>query len=188
MTATFFAELADVLDRLSTFVDPLVLAGDVNLRLERTSDTRTVKFCDLVAGYGLVQQVRCPTHDAGGTLDVVCTRGDLPAPTVDVSDVGLSDHHLLRWSSRRLLRPPPAYVTSTRRSWRSFDLDIFSHRPAGVGAGMDLTVTVLCSCMMIQSLHFLIDVLLYDLSPSSVTAATVCLECRRTLGVLDEEV
>jgi len=55
-------------------------------------------------GYGLVQQVRGPTHDTGGTSDVVCTRDDLPAPTVDVIDVGLSDHCLLRWSSC-LLRP-----------------------------------------------------------------------------------
>ena len=42
VTTTFFAEVADVLDRLSTFVDPLVLAGDVNLRLERMSDPHTV--------------------------------------------------------------------------------------------------------------------------------------------------
>jgi len=117
VTITFFAELADVLDRLSTFVDPLVLAGDVNLRLERMSDPHTVEFCDLVAGYGLVLQVRGPTHGAGGTLDVVCTRNDLPAPTVDVSDVGLSHHCLLCWSSCLLRHgPPPVYVTSTRRS------------------------------------------------------------------------
>ena len=125
MTANFFAELADVLNRLSTFVDPLVLAGDVNLRLERTSDPRTVKFCDLVEGYSLVQQVRGPTRDAGWTLDVVCTRDDLPAPTVDVSDVVLSD----RAPSTLVVTPPAAsttaYLTSTRRSWRSFDPTFF---------------------------------------------------------------
>ena len=53
-----FTQLADVLDRLSTFVDPVVLAGDVNIRLERATDPRTVEFCDLVTSYGLVQRAR----------------------------------------------------------------------------------------------------------------------------------
>ena len=73
-----FAELADVPDRLSTFADSVVLAGDVNIRLERTTDPHAIELCDLVASYGLVQRARGCTHDAGGTLDVVCTRDDLP--------------------------------------------------------------------------------------------------------------
>ena len=52
--------------------------------------------CQLLAGYDLQQQVVGATPDVGGTLDVVCTRSDLPAPTVDILDVGLSDHRLLR--------------------------------------------------------------------------------------------
>jgi len=75
-TASFFSELADVLDRLSTFNHPLLLTGDVNIRLERTSDPHAVEFADLLAASGLVQRVQCVTHDAGGTLDVVCTRDD----------------------------------------------------------------------------------------------------------------
>ena len=124
ITASFFAELTDVLERLSTFNDPLFLAGDVNIRLERTSDPHTVEFTDLLAAYGLVQRVREVTHDAGGTLDIVCTRDDLREPKVEVIDVGLSDHRLLRWTSQ-LQRPPPVYTSSTRRLWRSFDADAF---------------------------------------------------------------
>ena len=124
VTANFFTELADMLDRVSTFVDPLVLAGDLNLRLERQNDPHTVEFNNLLAGYGLQQQVVGATHDVGGTLDVVCTRSDLPAPTVDILDVGLSDHRLLRWTSH-LYRPPPVYTSTSRRSWRSFDADVF---------------------------------------------------------------
>ena len=55
ITASFFAELSDVLDDI--------------------------------------------THDAGGTLDVVCSRGDLPSPSVDVHEIGLSDHRLLCWTA-----------------------------------------------------------------------------------------
>jgi len=64
------------------------------------------------------------THDAGGTLDVVCVRGDLPLPAVDVVDVGLSDHRLLRWTSQ-LYRPPSLYTTAVGRRWTLFDVDVF---------------------------------------------------------------
>ena len=47
VTASFYAELGEVLDRLSTFVDAVVLAGDVNIRLERKSDPQSVEFCEV---------------------------------------------------------------------------------------------------------------------------------------------
>jgi len=99
VTGKFFSELADVLEHLSTSTDPLVLAGDVNIRLERQSDSNTVAFSELMSSHGLVQLVHGATHDQGGTLDVVCTRDDRPLPTVDVVDNGLSDHRLLCWRS-----------------------------------------------------------------------------------------
>lgn len=134
VTAAFYTELAEVLDRLSTFVDPIVLAGDINIRLERMHDPLSVEFCELLAGYGLTQHVIGATHDAGGTIDVVCTRDDMLPPNVDIINVGLSDHRLLRWSSG-LLRPPPVYSTSTHRSWRLFELDKFQ---------ADLRMSALC--------------------------------------------
>ena len=114
VTATFFCELADVLDRFSTYVEPLVLAGDINIRLECSTDPHTVEFYDLFASYGLDQQVQDVTHDQGGILDVVCTRGDLPSPTVVVRDVTFSDHHQLQWVSP-FQHPPPVYTTAHRR-------------------------------------------------------------------------
>ncbi len=114
VTAGFFIELAEVLDCLSTFVDPIVLAGDINIRLDRASDTNNVSFCDLITSYGLIQLVKDTTNDNGGTLDVVRVREDQPILIVDVIDTGISDHRLLCWKSC-LLRPPPTYVTSTRR-------------------------------------------------------------------------
>jgi hypothetical protein len=136
VTAGFFAEFADLLDRLSTYADPLLLAGDVNIRLERAFKPDTVKFGDILATHGLVQRVDGQTHRDGGTLDVVCVRGDLPQPTVDVVDLGrdFSDHRLLSWASH-LYRPPPVYTTSIRRRWRSFDPHVFQ---------VDLRTSVLC--------------------------------------------
>ena len=65
VTSAFFIELADVLDQLSTLVDPMLLAGDVNIRLDRTTDPNTVEFSEPLVGYGLVQQVHDVTHDTG---------------------------------------------------------------------------------------------------------------------------
>ena len=36
--ASFFTELSDLLDRLVTFVDPIMVVGDLNIRLDRPDD------------------------------------------------------------------------------------------------------------------------------------------------------
>ena len=114
ITASFFAELSDVLDRLSTYVDPSVLAGDLSIRLECTADPHTVEFCEFLDSDGLVvQRVQDVTHDAGGILDVVCSHGDLPSPSVDIHEIGLSDHRLLGWTAP-LCHPDTVYLTANR--------------------------------------------------------------------------
>ena len=59
-----------------------MLAGDVNIRLERSADPHP----HILASYRLDQRVQEVTYDRGGMLDVVCTRGDLPAPEVVVRE------------------------------------------------------------------------------------------------------
>ena len=114
MTAAFFVDLADVLDRLATFVDPLFVVGDLNVHLERADDTTAAQLVDVLADHGLSCRVTAPTHDAGGLLDVVASRDDLSPPLVDVIDVGLSDHRLLRWSVP-MRRPPTVYTKTVVR-------------------------------------------------------------------------
>ena len=119
----FFVEFSDVLEHLPTFADPFTLVGDVNIRLDHAFNL-TTKCNDHLATYGLIQHATSATHDAGGSIGIVCTRSDLPSPTVDILDVGISNHRLLRWTSQ-LHRPPPVYSSSIRRLWRSFDLKVF---------------------------------------------------------------
>jgi len=152
ITASFFAELSDVLDRLSTYVDPFVLAGDLNIQLERTADPHNVEFCELLDSYGLVQQVQDVTHDAGGILDVVCSRGDLPSPSVDVHEIDLSDHHLLCWTAP-FCRPVPVYLPADHWPWRSFSLDAFL---------LGLQASALCNEQEFQQLDGDALVQLYD--------------------------
>ena len=87
-------------------------------------ESSAVQLVDLLADHGLSCRVNTPTHDQGGLLDVVVTRDDLPAPSVDIVDVGLSDHRLLRWQVP-MSRPSPVYNATVVRPWRLLDRDLF---------------------------------------------------------------
>jgi len=124
VTPSFFTELSDVLDRVVTLADPIYVVGDFNVHLELVDDLAANQLTSTFAAYGLECRVTSPTHDQGGMLDVVATRVDLPAPSVEVLDVGISDHHLLRWSAP-LHRPSPVYTSVNRRPWRQLDAAAF---------------------------------------------------------------
>jgi len=64
----------------------------VNARLDRPDDSAAVQPVDELGDHGLSCRVSRATHDRGRLLDIVASRGDLPTPTVDVVDVGVSDH------------------------------------------------------------------------------------------------
>jgi len=120
VSTTFFAEMTDVLDRLSAFINPVYVVDDINVQLERPDDPAARELSYVFADHGLLNCVTSPTHDHGGMLDVVACRSDLPMPCVNVVDVGLSDHRLLRWSVPST-REAPAYVSTSRRPWKKLD-------------------------------------------------------------------
>lgn len=108
--SAFFKELSDVLDRVITYTDPLFVVGDVNIHLERAQEPSSRQFVELLDACGIICCITSPTHDDGGRLDVVAARDDFPTLSVDVVDVGLSDHRLLRWSAP-LIRRCPVYTS-----------------------------------------------------------------------------
>jgi len=122
VSAEFFQELSKTLDKLATMCPALIIAGDLNVRLDRPSDPASSQLTDLLSARGLSCRVHEPTHELGGLLDVVATRDDLPIPTVQVIDVGLSDHHMLCWSMP-MDRPAPVYTSSVHRPWRKVNID-----------------------------------------------------------------
>jgi hypothetical protein len=91
----FYVELSSLLDGLATLAEPVPVAGDFNIRLDRRDDTNTQRLSEMFEAYGLTCRVSGPTHDRDGILDVVATRSDLAAPVVEpVIDVGYSEHRL----------------------------------------------------------------------------------------------
>ena len=144
VTSAFFDDISDVLDRLGTFADPVLLVGDANIHLERPDGATTCEFTDVLAAHGFSNHVVAATQKRGGALDIVATRDDLPPPSVDVVNIGLSDHHLLEWSST-FARPPPVYTTVTSRPWRQLSLNTFREAVAssslcdpGAWSGLDV--------------------------------------------------
>ena len=119
-STAFFADFTDVIDRLATFVEPIYIVGNINIHHERPNDSAACEIREILIAHGLSNCVSSPTHDLGGLLDVVVCRSDLPVQSIDVIDVGLSDHHLLRWTVP-IERETPVYVTSTSRPWKRLD-------------------------------------------------------------------
>ena len=76
--------MSDVLDRLATFAEPVLLTGDVNIRLERSTDSDTGRFGYMLTARGLVRITTDPTHKLGGAWDIVATRVDIVPSRVDV--------------------------------------------------------------------------------------------------------
>ena len=69
----FFDELSTVLDRVATYQDPVYIAGDFNIRLDRLDDPHAEQLRLLVQYHGLELHATGPTHQLGGTLDAVIT-------------------------------------------------------------------------------------------------------------------
>ena len=117
----FFDELAVILDQFTTCSEPIYIVGDLNIRLDRSDDPNAMNLHYLVGCYGLIICHTGPTHQRGGTLDVIISReGD--ATDVCTLDVGVSDHSLLRWVTPvPRVASTPTVVNS--RAWRRLCLD-----------------------------------------------------------------
>ena len=125
VSTQFFEELSDALDRVIILSDSLIIAGDMNIHVERPEDANALKLLRTFESYGLSCKVNVPTHNLGGTLDVVFTSANTPL-AVRTHETGLSDHSLLLWNST-LPRPPLVYYKSSYRQWNRLDSEKFFH-------------------------------------------------------------
>ena len=89
VSSVFFDELSAIPEALATSSDPLIVTGDVNIRIDRPDDPKCQRYNELIDSFGFANRVSQPTHDHGGLLDVLLTRCDLPAPTTTLIDTGL---------------------------------------------------------------------------------------------------
>lgn len=125
-SAQFFDEFSDLLERASVYASSLMIAGDVNIHLDDISDSKTIKFNDILDSHGLIQHVADATHRAGHCLDVLITRRELCVLSVVVDSPTFSDHGTI--VAQVDLRVPQDHTRkrTVRRCWRQFDLDRFT--------------------------------------------------------------
>jgi len=120
---TFFEELSTstVLETLVTHGCPVIIGGDFNIHVEDPSDASTLRLMELLSSMDLQQQVTLPTHQAGGTLDLVITFSDYGVDHLTVDPAGVVSDHSLILCSLPDRRTPMLKFTRKVRSWRSVD-------------------------------------------------------------------
>lgn len=134
LSSIFFSEFISLLESLATFRCPILLLGDLNIRLDRTSDARVCEFNDILSSFDMCQCVQQATHTAGGLLDVVIVRQTELVKDVEVSVTGVSDHSLV--TCRLPLRECSVESIEVEgRKWNKFSIDAFR---------ADLLNSVLC--------------------------------------------
>ncbi|ESN94264.1 hypothetical protein HELRODRAFT_164071 [Helobdella robusta] len=105
VTSLFFGELTSVLEHLFALGDGLIVAGDFNIHIERPGDTHSINLLEIFDSFQLTNVVNEPTHNLGGTLDLVASTPDIPLFNCRVDPSGAySDHGLINVSfSPRLI-------------------------------------------------------------------------------------
>ena len=123
MSSAFFEELSTVLETLVVHGCPVVVGGDFNVHVEDPSDVTAVRLLDLFQTMDMQQHVTLPTHQAGGTLDLVVTFSDFDVGDLNVDPPGAVSDHSLITCSLPVRRTHPPTLSRRVRSWRSVDRD-----------------------------------------------------------------
>jgi hypothetical protein len=110
---------------VATYLEPIHVTGDFNIRLDRPDDPHADQLRLLVDCYRLVLHATGQTHQLSGTLGAVITHDVTGRPEcVAVKDVGLCDHFLLRWEFSTNQDAPP-FVAVRSRPWHRMDVELF---------------------------------------------------------------
>jgi len=126
VTQSFFDDLSDLLERLSTFSAPLMITGDFNIHVDDATNIHVSKFTDILSCHSLRQHVTSPTHVHGHTLDLLITRDDQSVAVLPVDPPLLSDHSFVVADCSCPLPPSTTSTTSRQvRHWRALDVDAF---------------------------------------------------------------
>ena len=134
-SSVFHDELSTVFETLVTHGCPVIIGDDINVHVENPLDLDACCLMELLSSMDLQQHVTLPTHQAGGTLDLVITFSDFDVDDLNVDPPGvMSDHSLITCSVPvRRLAPPP--FTRCVRSWRAVDRAALCHEIANSPLG-----------------------------------------------------
>ena len=114
-----------VLEMLVLQPGPIILGGDVNIRVERPDDSDSIRFAEMIESFNMIQHVVGPTHLHGGTLDLIATFSDTPLRQIVVDPAGMISDHSLVTAFLTVHHKADPVRSSKVRSWKKVDLFVF---------------------------------------------------------------
>ncbi|CDQ69095.1 unnamed protein product [Oncorhynchus mykiss] len=111
----FLIEFPEFLSDLVVIADNILIFGDFNIHMEKSTDPLQKAFGAIIDSVGFVQHVSGPTHCHSHTLDLVLSHGiNVVDLNVFPHNPGLSDHHFIMFAiaTKNLLRPQPRNIKS----------------------------------------------------------------------------
>ena len=121
----FFDEFSSFLEDITTASGHLLITGDFNFHVNKSTDREALRFIDIIDSADLHQHVDKPTHKSGNTLDLILTR----STDHFVSDIAtthyLPSDHAAVLCSFNIPRPEPKRMEISIRKFRDIDIDAF---------------------------------------------------------------
>jgi hypothetical protein len=122
----FFEEFIKLLDDIVLLPGILILTGDFNFHLESVEDHYALRLLDILAEYSLYQLVSEPTHENGGTIDLVVTSDKASVQELSVcKDCIGSDHNPIHFKLVCQLKPTGNIKETWIRDFRTLNLEAF---------------------------------------------------------------
>ena len=95
----FLSEFYNFIDGIFIHFKNLVILGDFNLHINETFNASIIKFCDILASFGLSQLVEHPTHEQGNIIDLIVTNSnETEIKNVHIDFSSRSDHAYIFFS------------------------------------------------------------------------------------------
>ena len=125
-TPLFFKELLSVLEHVSSIAPDILLSGDFNIHVERENDPNTISLLELLKLFDLACCINEPTHELGGTLDLIVSSSGLPVIDCKVYPAGVySDHSFIK-TQLAIKCQPSIKKRKLVRSWKKLDHSLFT--------------------------------------------------------------
>ena len=71
VSKSFFDEFNTVLSSAMLVSDRIVIAGDFNIHVEKSTDPHVTRLLEIAESFGFSQLVKSPTHIGGGCIDLI---------------------------------------------------------------------------------------------------------------------
>ena len=127
----FFKEIEQYVLSKAVSQEHIIIWGDFNFHVENPSDTVAQDFLDLMHSMGFNQLINFPTHNAGGTLDLIFLRDETVVKNIKVyneeNDVLISDHFLIEMSLICAPNYKKEKIQYSYRKVKSINMENFSN-------------------------------------------------------------